>query len=152
MRVLIVDDNRDLADNLVEVLDHEGLGCTVAYDAAVAISQIGRADRTPFDLVITDWSMGAMGGLAVIAAVRRSSAWTPVLVVTALPEQLCLGRAAVVAVLGKPFDTRVLVALVHRCLSRPGDLSRPGAPLAATPPDLPHPRLRSEFGDLPCAP
>jgi DNA-binding response OmpR family regulator len=149
MRVLIVDDNRELADNLFEVLDHEGLGCAVAYEAAVAITKIGRADRAPFDLVITDWSMGAMGGLAVIAAVRRRSAWTPVLVVTALPELLRLGRehAAVVEVLGKPFDTGALVALVHRCLVRHGGASSPPAAL-----DLEQPRLRSEFRDLGCAP
>jgi DNA-binding response OmpR family regulator len=149
MRVLIVDDNRELADNLVEVLDHEGLRCTVAYDAAVAISKIGRAHGTPFDLVITDWSMRAMGGLAVIAAVRRRSAWTPVLVVTALPELLSLGRehAAVVEVLGKPFDTGALVALVHRCLARHGGVSSPPAVL-----DIAQPRLRVQFCDLGCAP
>lgn len=148
MRVLIVDDNRELADNLGEVLDDEGLRCTVAYDAAVAISQILQGGRPAFDLVITDWCLGAMGGLAVIAAVRRRSARTPVLLVTALPEQLCLGRerAAVVGVLGKPFDTGVLVALVHRCLARPASVSSQ-APL-----DVILTRLRSEFRDLPYAP
>ncbi len=111
--VLIVDDNRDLAENLGEVLGDEGYTCAIAYDADSAIAQL---DRMQFDFVITDLRMTPRDGLAVVAAVRRQSLEIPIVLMTAFAGevQIEIARAAGVSeVLAKPVDSERLVAFVR---------------------------------------
>jgi CheY-like chemotaxis protein len=97
-KVLIVDDNRDLAENLGEVLTDEGYECAVAYDAGSAIDRILAKQ---FDVVITDLRMTPRDGLAVVGAARQKSADT-----LAGEVQLDAARAAGVSeVVAKPIDT-----------------------------------------------
>ncbi len=104
-KVLIVDDNRDLAENLGEVLTDEGYECAVAFDA---ISAIDRILAKQFDVVITDLRMTPRDGLAVVGAARQKSAETLVVLMTAFAGevQLDAARAAGVSeVVAKPIDT-----------------------------------------------
>jgi CheY-like chemotaxis protein len=115
--VLIVDDNRDLAENLGEVLSDEGYECAVAYDAASAIDRI-RAKR--YDLVVTDLRMTPQDGLAVVGAARARSADTLVVLMTAFAAdvQLDAARAAGVSeVVAKPIDTVRFVEFVRTHVS-----------------------------------
>lgn len=111
--VLIVDDNRDLADNLGEVLQDEGYECAIAYDAKSAIDRI-RAHH--FDLVVTDLRMSPMDGLSVVHAARLRSQETVVVLMTAFAGdvQLDAAMAAGVAdVVAKPIDTLRFVEFVR---------------------------------------
>lgn len=123
--VLIVDDNEDLAENLGEALTDEGYDCAIANCGNAAID---RLRDTEFDLVITDLRMSPGDGLAVVEAVRRRSATTPVVVMTAFAGDLHIDtaqRAGATAVVAKPVDTGKLVQLVRGELDRPAsDRSR----------------------------
>lgn len=117
--VLIVDDNRDLAENLVEVLEDEGFACAIAHGGDEAIAEIERAE---FDLVITDFRMAPVDGLAVVGAVRRKSLQTPVVMMTAFAVELQLDAARIAGVteiVAKPVDTGRLVAFARRCVAQP---------------------------------
>ncbi len=58
--ILVVDDERLIADSLVEILHTEGYGASAAYDARSALDA---AELFPPDLVISDVMMPGMTGV-----------------------------------------------------------------------------------------
>lgn len=68
MRILLVDDNRDSADLMAELLHYTGHETQTAYDGIEAINIA--AWFSP-QVIITDLSMPNMDGLAVTRAMRR---------------------------------------------------------------------------------
>ncbi len=60
MKILVVDDNRDLADNLVEILRRKGYFAAAAFDGEEAIS---RCRAGAFDLILLDFRLPDMDGL-----------------------------------------------------------------------------------------
>ena len=79
-RILIIDDNQSLGDGLVLSLNRMG-------HRAVAVESgrdgLARMKDESFDLVITDYRMEEMDGLAVIEAVQRHAPDTDVMMMTA---------------------------------------------------------------------
>jgi PAS domain S-box-containing protein len=68
MRVLAVDDERDLTDLVATMLARDGHTVVAAHSGEEALVRL--AD-TPFDLVITDLTMDGMNGWELIAAIRE---------------------------------------------------------------------------------
>ncbi len=68
-RILIVDDNRDAADSLAELLRWDGWEVEVAYDGSTALRQI---DQQPPDLTLLDLGMPEMDGFEVARRLRQS--------------------------------------------------------------------------------
>ena len=68
MRVLIVDDNEDLRRLVRSVV--AGLGCDVVGESEDGQAGVIAALATEPDLVIMDWSMPVMDGVAATAAIR----------------------------------------------------------------------------------
>lgn len=112
-KVLIVDDNRDLAENLAEILTDEGYACAVAFDGPAALDELA---RSRFELVITDLRMTPTDGLAVVDAARVASPDAVVVLMTAFAGEIQLdaARAAgVTEVVAKPVDTAGLVEFIR---------------------------------------
>ena len=59
-RVLIVDDNHDLADNLAELLEDEGYAVETAYSGERALDL---ASAEVFDTILTDVRMPGISGV-----------------------------------------------------------------------------------------
>ena len=78
--ILIVDDDADARMTLVHVLQKEGYTVT---GAATAEEALGRFDRTPFDLVLTDVRMEGMDGIELLRAVKSRRSEVPVIIMTA---------------------------------------------------------------------
>lgn len=115
-RVLIVDDNVDLAENLREIFEDEGYECVLAEDGSGALH---RLRDEPIDLVITDLKMEGMTGLDVLRSVSRQWPQTPVIIVTAYARELTVETArqeGAADVLPKPVDVDSLLDRVHRLL------------------------------------
>ena len=115
--VLIVDDERTIADVVARYLEREGYRAVVARDGEEAIAV---AERERPDVVVLDVMLPKLDGLQVMAMLRRKRP-TPVILLTARGEEservsgLKLGADDYVV---KPFSPAELVARVGAVLRR----------------------------------
>ncbi|SDT78094.1 response regulator transcription factor [Actinoplanes derwentensis] len=132
MRVLVVEDERDMADAIVRGLRRKGMAVDVAYDGAKGHEM---AYVTRYDVVVLDRDLPGMHGDEICAALVASGALTRVLMLTASAsvddkvEGLELGADDY---LPKPFDFKELVARVQAL----GRRATPAAPPVLTVGDL----------------
>jgi CheY-like chemotaxis protein len=109
---LVVDDNREFAENLAEILRDRGDEVAVAATGAEAVA-LARGRR--FDAVLTDMRMPLMGGAEVVHEIRRGDPAVPALVVTAHAGDDAIDaarREGLLAVLSKPVDVPRLLELL----------------------------------------
>jgi len=66
-RILVVDDDKDLADSLVEYLTKLGYQASPAYGGREALDKFQQGD---FQLIITDLRMPEMDGMELLEAVK----------------------------------------------------------------------------------
>ncbi len=124
MRVLVVEDERTLADGLRRGLEAEGFAADVAHDGADGLHL---ALEHPYDAIVLDLMLPGMSGFQVCAALRDAGVWTPIVVLTAKDgeydeaEALDTGADDYVT---KPFSYVALVARL-RALIRRGAGERP---------------------------
>jgi DNA-binding response OmpR family regulator len=117
MRILIVDDEPRLARHVTSALTEAGHDPVVVHDGETAI---GKAQETPFDLIILDVGLPGMNGFEVLKRLRAVRISSRVLMLTARGEVsdrvtgLELGADDYLA---KPFAMQELLARV-RALSR----------------------------------
>src|SRR5437868_3284612 len=85
MRLLFVDDERDLVSSLSRYFRLHGFETAGAYGVADAVARLeeARAGASPYDAVVTDLRMPDGDGLTVLREVRRLLPRTPVVVMTA---------------------------------------------------------------------
>lgn len=118
-RFLVVDDNREYAENLAEILTEAGGEVAVAADGRAAV-ELARSRR--FHAVLTDMRMPRMGGAEVLHRIRRVDPGIAALVVTAHAADESLEaarREGLLAVLPKPTDVPRLLRLLA-CARRDG--------------------------------
>jgi CheY-like chemotaxis protein len=113
-RYLVVDDNRDFAENLAEILRDAGDEAAVAHAGREALARV-RAAR--FDAVVTDMRMPGMGGAQLLHEIRRLDPGLAAVVVTAHAGDIDLEaawREGLLGVLPKPVPVGRLLALLAR--------------------------------------
>jgi DNA-binding response OmpR family regulator len=118
-RILVVDDDEQLAALLVLVLEGEGYPVTVASDAAGAIGEVKKGAP---DLVVLDISLGADDGRMVLSQIREIGE-LPVILISGKGDTAdrVLGlRLGADDYLPKPFSPVELVARVESVLRRVG--------------------------------
>ncbi len=109
---LVVDDNRDFAENLAEILRDRGDDVAVAANGREAVA-LATARR--FDAVLTDLRMPLLGGAELVHELRRTDPGVPAMVVTAHAGDDALDaarREGLLAVLSKPVDVPRLLDLL----------------------------------------
>jgi DNA-binding response OmpR family regulator len=118
-RVLVVEDNVDLAFGLQTALEIEGYDVEVANDGRAGLA---RARELEPDLVVLDLMLPELDGYSVLREARRSGLDMPILILTARGEEsdkvlgLDWGADDYVT---KPFGTQELLARVRALLRRP---------------------------------
>ena len=111
-RYLIVDDNREFAENLAEIIRDAGDEVDLAADGAEALALVG---RSRYQALLTDMRMPQMGGAQVVHEVRRLDPGLAALVITAHVADDALEaarREGLLAVLGKPVPIGALLELL----------------------------------------
>jgi DNA-binding response OmpR family regulator len=144
-RILVVEDNANLALGLRNNLEIEGYAVEVARDGVAAL-EMARAGA--FDLVILDLMLPRLDGYRVLEALRAEGREMPVLILTARGEEAekVLGfRLGADDYVTKPFGLMELLARVRAHLRRAGEGARRAeGKVAATP----APEAVVRFGDV----
>ncbi|WP_028325881.1 response regulator transcription factor [Desulfatirhabdium butyrativorans] len=120
MKILVVDDEKTLLDQLKKALERQRYLVETALDGEEALDKLF---DNPVDLIILDILLPKMDGLSVLREIRQAGTTTPVLMLTARGDiddriqGLDLGADDY---LGKPFSLDELLARVRALLRRSG--------------------------------
>jgi DNA-binding response OmpR family regulator len=120
LKILIVEDEKLLADSIQSLLTKKGFEVDVAYDGE---SGEEYAELGIYDLLILDIMMPKMNGYEVAKRVRAKRLGTPILMLTAkseLEDRIAGLNSGADYYLTKPFDTRELLACINALLRRQG--------------------------------
>ncbi|HEV3173794.1 MAG TPA: response regulator transcription factor [Actinocrinis sp.] len=118
MRVLIIEDDESLGASLTWGLGAEGYAVSLVADGAEGL---WRATEHEFDLIILDVMLPGMDGYQVCAKLREAEIWTPVLMLTAMDDDLDQAEGLDLGAddyLTKPFAYPVLLARIRSLLRR----------------------------------
>ncbi len=118
MRILLVDDEEELAQPLQRILTNQGYVVDSANsgDRGWELAQTGN-----YDLLILDWMMPEKSGVEICSELRQKGDSTPVLILTAkdtLDDRVTGLDSGADDYLVKPFELRELLARVRALLRR----------------------------------
>lgn len=120
MKILIVEDERLLAESLKIMLENRGFSVEVAYDGE---SGAEYAKLGIYDLLILDVMMPKLNGYELARQVRAQRCSTPILMLTAksaVEDRIEGLNCGADYYLTKPFDSRELLACINALLRRQG--------------------------------
>ena len=111
MKILVIEDERLLAQSIKAVLEQKGFEVESVYDGETGAEY---ARLGIYDLVILDVMLPGLDGFQVAQALRASRCNTPILMLTArsgIDDRIQGLNAGADYYLTKPFDTRELLAV-----------------------------------------
>ena len=120
MKILIVEDERLLADSLKALLEKKGFQAEAVYDGETGAEY---AQLGVYDLLILDVMMPGLDGYELARRVRERRCGVPILMLTArsaLEDRVQGLNAGADYYLTKPFDIRELLACINALLRRQG--------------------------------
>ena len=121
MKILIIEDEKLLADSIKTMLEGRGFQVEAVYDGETGADY---AELGIYDLLILDVMMPKMDGYQVARRVRAQRCGTPILMLTArsgLEDRIEGLNAGADYYLSKPFDMRELLACINALLRRQGN-------------------------------
>ena len=120
MRILIVEDEKNIANGLRFNLEAEGFDVRIAETGEQGLDELG---TTKFDAVVLDVMLPGIDGFEVARVLRSKRDYTPILMLTARgrPEDVLQGfEAGTDDYLPKPFDLDIFLARLNGLLRRSG--------------------------------
>lgn len=120
MKILVVEDEKLLAESIRTLLQEKGFEADAVYDGEAGVDY---AESGVYDLIILDVMMPKMNGYQVAKKLRNTHLSTPILMLTAKSELLDRVEglnSGADYYLTKPFDARELLACVNALLRRQG--------------------------------
>ena len=120
MKILVIEDEKLLADSIKSMLEWKGFQVECVYDGE---SGKEYAELGIYDLLILDVMMPKMDGFEVARQVRKARCNTPILMLTArsdVADRIAGLNAGADYYLTKPFDSRELLASINALLRRQG--------------------------------
>ncbi len=111
-RVLIVDDNVGLAENIAEILGIDGHSTVVAASAEEALAMVGASDS---EVIVTDYRLPGINGADLVRQFRKMRTTVCAVVISAYTDELTMREAkdAGAEFVAKPVDFRRLSQLVR---------------------------------------
>ena len=120
MKILIIEDEKILAESLRTLLETKGFDVEIVHDG---IAGEEYAELGIYDLLIMDVMLPGLNGIDLTKKVRAKRCGTPILMLTAkssLEDRIEGLNAGADYYLTKPFDTRELLACINALLRRQG--------------------------------
>jgi nitrogen regulation protein NR(I) len=124
-RILLIEDDAQLATNLQQVLEDEGLTVTHSLRGDDGLR---RADDGTFDVVLTDLRLPGLGGLELVRQLHEKHPRLPVLMMTAhgtIETAIEATKLGAYDYLQKPFEMEELIALLHEAIEAGRRMSEP---------------------------
>jgi len=124
MRVLVVEDERRLADGVRRGLEAEGFAVDVA---ATGTDGLWMAQENSYSIILLDIMLPGISGYRICETLRAEGNWTPILMLTAKDgewDQVEALDTGADDYLSKPFSFAILLARI-RALLRRGAAERP---------------------------
>lgn len=124
IRVLLVDDEKDLVEHLCKRLKRRGLAAAGVFSGEDACRLV---DEQPFDVVVLDLKMPGMSGLEVLERIKEVQPYLQVLMLTGhgdIEAALASGRLDALRFLPKPYDFEHLVEQIQEAYAEKRRLQR----------------------------
>ena len=118
MKILVIEDEKLLAESIRKMLEQKGFQVETVYDGETGKEY---AELDIYDLLILDVMMPKMDGYEVARQVRRQRCNTPILMLTAksdVQDRIAGLNAGADYYLTKPFDSGELLASINALLRR----------------------------------
>jgi DNA-binding response OmpR family regulator len=122
MRILIVEDEKSLADIIKKGIEEEGYAVDVAYNGEEGLFM---SENEPSDLIILDIMLPLIDGMTILKRIRKAGINTPVLMLTAkdtIMDKVSGLDSGADDYLTKPFSFEELLARVRALLRRNTDV------------------------------
>ncbi|MFD1774710.1 response regulator transcription factor [Paenibacillus rhizophilus] len=122
-KILLIEDEKNLARFIELELQHAGYAVTVAYDGKKGLE---RALEEEWDMVLLDLMLPGLNGLAVCTHIRTAKE-TPIIMITArdgLADKVAGLDSGADDYISKPFDIEELLARMRSLLRRSGNASQ----------------------------
>lgn len=120
MKVLIVEDERSLADALEHIIKHAGYSADAVYTGDDALAY---ALGASYDVIVLDVMLPDMDGFQIVSTLRAHGNHTPVLMLTArtaILDKVTGLNAGADDYMTKPFDNAELLARLNALCRRTG--------------------------------
>ena len=127
MRLLVIEDDRDLNRQLNAALSEAGYAVDAAFDGEEG-AHLGETE--PYDAIVLDLGLPKIDGLSILERWRRADIRTPVLILTARDrwsEKVAGINAGADDYVAKPFQMEEVIARVRALLRRSAGLCQGGA-------------------------
>ena len=124
MRILIIEDDRKIANAIKKGLEQESYAADISYDGK---DGFGSAMTIEYDLIILDRMLPEIDGIKVCQALRDKHIKTPILILTAkdqTSDKIEGLNAGADDYLAKPFAFEELLARARALLRRPGNFKK----------------------------
>ncbi len=118
MLVLFAEDERDLAELIIDYLETENIDCDYAFDGENAMNLLS---ENQYDVIVLDVNMPRSDGFSVCKKLKQSGNDTPVIFLTArdaLDDKLTGFELGADDYLTKPFEVAELVARIKVLANR----------------------------------
>ena len=122
MNVLIVEDERNLADAIAKILEDEGYNAEATYDGKAGLTC---AKSGLYDAIVLDVMLPGMSGYDVVHTMRKEGVATPVLMLTArtsTADKVAGLDSGADDYMTKPFEAEELLARLRALTRRRGDV------------------------------
>ena len=125
MRIILIEDEKNLSNIIKKGLQEEGYSVDVAYDGEEGLYM---AENLPADVIVLDIMLPKLDGLTILKTIRGKSIKTPVILLTAKDAVLDKIKGLDTGAddyLTKPFEFGELLARIRALLRRIGEQKSP---------------------------